>query len=69
MPRTLFIKGCGQMVCSTYAEMTAEIDRAYAAPPGRPITLREISSGLLVQATSFVRIETDVVAKDPGPDP
>ena len=46
MPRLVVIKGCGPMVCSTYAEMTAEVDRAFASPPARAFPTAEIFASL-----------------------
>ena len=42
MPRLIFIKGCGLMACSSYAEITAAIDRAYEAPAGEPLPLDQV---------------------------
>ena len=37
MSRTLFIAGCGEMMRSTYEEMMAAVDRAYARPRDEPL--------------------------------
>ncbi len=45
MAKIVLIRGCGPMVCSSYAETTAAIDRAYAVP-NRPMQWRGILASL-----------------------
>lgn len=45
MTKIVHIQGCGPMVCSNYREMTAVIDRAYAAP-NQPMRWRGILASL-----------------------
>ena len=46
MPRLVLIKGCGPMVCSEYAEITAAIDHAFAGPPGKALPIGEVFASL-----------------------
>jgi hypothetical protein len=41
MPRLATIAGCGEMVCSTYEEMAAIVDRVYAVAEDEPLSLGE----------------------------
>ena len=46
MSKLVQIPGCGPMVCSTYGEIAAVIDRAYAGPANRPLRWRGIAAQL-----------------------
>ena len=46
MSKLVQIPGCGPMVCSTYGEIAAVIDRAYAGPANRPFRWRGIAAQL-----------------------
>ena len=46
MAKLVAIKGCGPMVCSSYREFTAAIDRAYAGPKDRPLEWRGVLASL-----------------------
>ena len=50
MAQAIFIKGCGPMACSSYAELTAEMDRAYAVPPDQPLPVDRVFTSLAAQA-------------------
>ena len=50
MPRLVFIKGCGPMVCSTYGEITAAIDRAFTAPNDRPVPMGAAFASLAAES-------------------
>jgi hypothetical protein len=51
MPQAIFIKGCGRMVCSSYAEVTAAMDQAYAVPPDQPLPVDQIFASLAREAS------------------
>lgn len=46
MSRVVLIPGCGPMACSTYVEVAAAIDRAYASPPDQPLPLARVFAEL-----------------------
>ena len=50
MPRIATIEGCGTMVCSTYDEMNAVIDRAYAVAEDQPLSIDKAFATLATQA-------------------
>jgi hypothetical protein len=63
MPRLANIAGCGEMVCSTYAEITAVIDSAYSVAEDQPLSLDHAFATLADQA------RRDAVAPLPAPEP
>jgi len=46
MSKLVQIAGCGAMVCSSFREVTAVVDRAFAGPPNRPLRWRGIAAQL-----------------------
>jgi len=46
MSRVVLIPGCGPMACSTYEEVAAAIDRAYAIPPDQPLPIARVFAEL-----------------------
>ena len=54
MPQLVTIEGCGAMVCSTYDEMAAVIDRAYAVEEDQPLTIGRAFGSLAAQAAQEV---------------
>lgn len=46
MAKLVQIPGCGSMVCSTFGEIAAVIDRAYSGPANRPLRWRGIAAQL-----------------------
>jgi hypothetical protein len=63
MPRLATIAGCGEMVCSTYDEITAAIDPAYSVAGDQPLSLHQAFATLADQA------KRDAVVHHPAPEP
>lgn len=63
MPRLATIAGCGEMVCSTYDEITAAIDPAYSVAEDQPLSLHPAF------ATLADRARTEAVVHQPDPEP
>jgi hypothetical protein len=50
VPRLVSIKGCGTLVCSTYAEIADAVDRSFDVPKDRPLPIQAAFESLAADA-------------------
>ena len=67
MPQLVTIAGCGPMVCSSYEEMTAAIDRIYAVPEDQPLAVGEAFAGLAAHARPPAPAKPSLAGPEPAP--